>query len=525
MTDYLSKFDAKKLGIANHASRNPDKPALIINDETISFRELERNTNALANGLLQYGLKAGDRIAVFMYNCPELIQCWSAAAKIGITPIALNYRFLEDELAFIINNAEAKTLIYDHKFESIVEAAKHKFDVPSISCICSGGPPSSEAVQLDEILKRGQNMPLQENLSPQGVSSVLIYTSGTTGKPKGVFKTSKNRLNSLLGYVHTFESNHDDIHLVAGPLYHSAPYAWAAFSLMIGNPIVIMPRFDAEEFLRLIDKHQATTTFVVPTMLNRIVNLPQETLERYDTSSLRVMTMAGEACPFPLKKKAVECFNETRIFEFYGGTESSVVTYLRPEDQLKKPGSCGKPVLGSQFKLLDEKMEEVPEGKVGVLYVKSDFLMDGYYRNPKATEACYHDGYLTLGDMARTDEEGYFYIVDRTVDMVLSGGVNIYPAEIEEVLYDHPAIYDVAVIGAKDPNWGEKLVAYVVARDGFKINADEVIEYVGMNLASYKKPREVLLVDEIPYSPSGKQLKRVLRDEYTKKTQEQSANT
>ncbi len=523
MTDYLSKFDAEKLGVANHAKRNPDKPALIIDDLIITFEELERNTNALANGLLQYGIKAGDRVAVLMDNSPEIIETWSAAAKIGVTPIALNYRFKEDELAYIVNNSESKVLIYGHKFTAIVEAARPRFTVPSLSYICAGGPPADGTEKLEEILKSGQNLPPQTNSNPQGVSSVLIYTSGTTGKPKGVFKTSKNRLNTLLGYAHTFEGSYTDTHLVAGPLYHAAPYAWAAFSTMLGNSIIIMPRFDAETFLRLIEQHRVTTTFVVPTMLNRIINLPQETLEKYDISSLRVLTMGGESCPFPVKKRTVELFNKTRIFEFYGGTESAVVTYLRPEDQLRKPGSCGKPVLGSEFKLLDEKMEEVPEGEVGILYVKGDFLMDYYYKNPQATENCYHDGYLTIGDMARVDEEGYYYIVDRAVDMVLSGGVNIYPAEIEEVLHKHPGIYDVSVIGSPDPNWGEKLVAYVVLQQGSEMSEDDIIDYVGEHLASYKKPSEVVLVDEIPYSPSGKQLKRVLRDEYLKKNQAQSA--
>jgi acyl-CoA synthetase (AMP-forming)/AMP-acid ligase II len=187
---------------------------------------------------------------------------------------------------------------------------------------------------------------------------------------------------------------------------------------------------------------------------------------------------------------------------------------MRPEDQLRKPGSCGKPLAGNEIKLLDEKMDEVPQGEVGIMYIKSPFLLDEYYENPEATQAGYHDGYFTVGDMARIDEDGYYYIVDRAVDMVISGGVNIYPAEIEEVLYNHPSVYDAGIIGVPDPDWGERLVAYVVAKPGADISEEDIQNYVGENLASYKKPKEVYFVEELPYTPSGKLLKRVLRERY-----------
>jgi acyl-CoA synthetase (AMP-forming)/AMP-acid ligase II len=275
-----------------------------------------------------------------------------------------------------------------------------------------------------------------------------------------------------------------------------------------------MPRFDAEEFLRLTQKHKVTTMWVVPTMLNRVLNLPVKVRESYDISSIRVMTVGGESFPFPLVKKAVEYFGEGKIFEFFGATETSCVTYMRPEDQLRKPGSCGIPAMGCDIKLLDENRNEVPMGEPGIMYVMSDFLLDGYYGNPGATQENYHNGYFTVGDMGRVDEEGYYYIVDRAVDMIISGGVNIYPAEIEEVLYGHPELFDVSIIGVPDADWGEKIVAYVVKKENAHIREEDIIDFVGERLASYKKPKEVIFVDEIPYSPSGKQLKRVIRKEY-----------
>ena len=515
--DFTKKFDPERIGIVKHAARTPEKPALIMDKEVVTFRDLDKKSNALANALLHLGIRPGDRIAILMHNCPEMLIAWGAAGKIAVTPIAVNYRFKKDELAYIVNDSEATALIYGYEFEEVVHAAKPELGGPSFIYIRWGGPQSTDVLALNTLMSGTDDMPPKVDTSAHGVAPSLIYTSGTTGKPKGVFRNSRNRLNTLLGYAYNFESTYDDIHLVAGPLYHAAPYAWALFSLILGNTVIIMPRFNAEDFLRLLQEYRITTTWTVPTMLNRIVNLSPDIKRRYDISSLRVMTVGGESFPFPLKKKVIEYFGEGKIFEFFGSTEISCVTYLRPEDQLRKPGSCGKPAVGNDVKLLDENKQEVPVGEVGVMYVKSPFLLDGYYKNQKATEENYYNGYFTVGDMAKVDEDGYYYIVDRAVDMIISGGVNIYPAEIEEVLYSHPAIYDVAIIGVSDPDWGEKIVAYVVLKENAMMKEQDVIDYVAQKLASYKKPREVIFVDEIPYSPAGKQLKRVLRDHYTKK--------
>lgn len=517
MIDYSKKFDADRLGIATHAKRHAHRPALIMGDRMVTYGKLDRDTNGLANGLLQIGLEPGDRIAILFHNSPEILMAWSAAGKIGVTPIAVNYRFKEDELAYIINDSESRLLIYGLECEEVVNAAKPKLTVRGIGYVCSGGVPQPELLSMEDIIREAANTPPTVETGTHGVAPSLIYTSGTTGRPKGVLRGSKNRLNTLLGYAYNFESTYDDNHLVAGPLYHAAPYAWAAFSLVLGNTVVIMPRFDAETFLRLVQEHRITTTWVVPTMLNRILNLPEAIRNQYDTSSLRVMTVGGESFPFPLKKRAIAFFGEGKIYEFFGGTETSCVTFLRPEDQLRKPGSCGRPAIGNDIKLLDENKKEVPTGEVGVMYIQSPFLLDEYYKNPEATKASYHEGYFTVGDMARVDEEGYYYVVDRAVDMIISGGVNIYPTEIEEVLYSHPGVFDAGIIGVPDPDWGERIVAYVVPKPGATITDEDIQSYVAQKLASYKKPKEVHFVPELPYTPSGKLLKRVLRDEYSEK--------
>lgn len=514
MVDFTEKFDMDRIGIANHVKRIPDREALVMGNQRITYEELYRCCNSLANGLLALGIQPGDRIGVFMHNCPEFLQVWTAAGKIAVTPIPLNYRFRAEELAYIMNDSESKALVYGSDMEPVVTEAKPRFTVPGIRYICVGEPDSVDVLTLEELTRSNSEAPPEVDVGTHAVAPSLAYTSGTTGRPKGVLRGSSKRLNGLLGYAYTFEAAYDDVHLVAGPLYHAAPFGWAAYSLLLGNTVVIMPRFDAEDFLRHVQEHAVTSTFVVPTMLNRIIHLPEAVRNRYNTASLRVITAAAESFPFPLKQKVISFFGEGKLFEFYGGTEISLVTYLRPEEQLKKPGSCGRPAMGSSIKLLNENHIEVQPGEVGILYVKSPFLLDEYYRNPEATEACYHKGYFTVGDMARVDEDGYYYIVDRAVDMIISGGVNIYPAEIEEVLYRHPDILDAGIIGAKDPEWGEKIVAYVILKPGARIGEGEVKEYVAQNLATYKKPREVFFVDQLPYSPSGKLLKRELRKDY-----------
>ena len=516
MIDFVSKFDKERLGITNQAKRTPEKPALIMGERVVTYEELDRKTNALANALINLGLSPGDRLAILMHNSPEILMTWSTAGKMAAIPIALNYRFKEEELAYIINDSEAKLFIYGEEFDALVQAAKPKLADPDLIYVRCGSRPVPGILDFYDLISRSPDQPPQFNAGAFGVAPSLIYTSGTTGRPKGVIRNSRNRLNSLMGYAYQFESTYADVHLVAGPLYHAAPYGWAAFSLILGNPVVIMPRFDAETFLSLVQQHRVTTTWLVPTMVNRIMNLPQEIKNKYDHSSLRVITVGGESFPFPIKKWAVAFFGEGKIFEFFGGTEISCATYLRPEDQLRKPWSCGKPAIGNEIRLLDADKQDVPPGEIGIMYVKSDFLLDGYYKNPQATEANYHEGYFTVGDMARMDEEGYFYIVDRAVDMIISGGVNIYPAEIEEVLYNHPAVNEAAIIGVPDPDWGEKIVAYIVPKEEGRMSEEEITAYVGLKLASYKKPREVYFVKELPYSPSGKLLKRVLRETYTR---------
>lgn len=512
--DYINSIDTKKLGIVNQAKIKPHHPAVIMDDVNISYKELDKTGNILADSLLQLGIEPGSRISVFMSNCPEIIYIWHACGKIFSTPVFINYRFKEDEVTHIVNNSKSKILIYDYQFEKIISGVKDKIKNPELLYVCTNRPARSDTIDFNNLINNAADrQPSIENTG-YGMASSLIYTSGTTGRPKGVVRNSENRLSMMLLYAFITGWAFDDIHIVAGPLCHTAPLSFATCSFLFGNTVVIMPKFDAVNFLDLIQKHRVTTTFVVPTMLNRICNLPEDILNSYDISSLRLIIVTGEAFPFGLKKKAVEIFGDGKIYEMYGGTELSCVTFLRPEDQIKKPGSCGKAAPGVDIKLLDAGNNEVKVGEIGKIYVRSPFLLSAYHENPKATEANYYKDYFTVGDMARMDEDGYYYIADRDVDMVISGGVNIYPAEIEEVLHSHNNIYDASVVGVPDQDWGERLVAYVVLKKKSTVSEQNIIDYVKDKLASHKKPKEIIFIDEIPSSTSGKKLKRILREQY-----------
>ena len=287
-----------------------------------------------------------------------------------------------------------------------------------------------------------------------GLGSGMSYTSGTTGKPKGTYRPRGVPLNDIIQLIQAFELAEPDVHLLAGPYYHSAPSFFVSLHLLLGSTIVIQPKYDPVETLQLIERHKATTTFMAPTLLQRLCDVSEEVFSCYDISSLRAIILGGAPCPYTLKERAIQRFGQC-LWEFYGATETAIVTLLRPEDQLRKPGSCGKVGPGQQIRLLDAVGNEVPVGVPGELWARNPWLAE-YFNKPEATASNMRDGFFSVGDIAYRDAEGFYYICDRKIDMIISGGVNIYPAEIEAVLSAHPRVADVAVIGVPDEHWGER---------------------------------------------------------------------
>jgi acyl-CoA synthetase (AMP-forming)/AMP-acid ligase II len=341
----------------------------------------------------------------------------------------------------------------------------------------------------------------------------MIYTGGTTGRPKGAIRGAVDP-QVTMRFLKALDLAEPHVHLAAGPLYHSAPGSFANTTLLFGGQVVVMRKFDAEEALHAIHTHRCTSTFMAPTLVKRIVDLPAHVRARYDVSSMKVLVVAAAPCPMRVKEQAMQYFGPT-LYEFYGSTELSVNTILRPEDVLRKPGSCGRAAPGIELAILDDAGAPVPVGEPGELYVRRYAgVFDGYYKNPGATRETQRGDWLSVGDVAYVDAEGFYYICDRKRDMIISGGVNIYPAEIEDALHRHPDVEDVAVFGVPDEEWGERVHAAVQPRAGARLSAEQIIRFAREHLADYKAPREVSFHPQFPRDAAGKLIKRVLREPY-----------
>jgi acyl-CoA synthetase (AMP-forming)/AMP-acid ligase II len=342
--------------------------------------------------------------------------------------------------------------------------------------------------------------------------ATMIYTSGTTGKPKGALRATTDPALVFAMIQELRLRPGDEVHITTGPLYHSGPLAWAVLTHTLGGTIVVLRRFDAERWIDLVRDHRVTNTFSAPTQLKRIVSLPDDVLARADLSSMRSLVANAAPVPYALKQEIVAKLGDWFLFEVYGSTELGVDTILAPEDQLRKPGSCGKPYATVQVKVVDGDGTELPVGEPGELYIRTSLALDGYHCTDQKIRDL--DGWKSVGDVAYLDDEGYVYICDRRSDMIISGGMNIYPAEIEAVLHAHPAVMDAAVFGVPSEEWGESVHAVVQPRPGQTIDLAELQAHAAEHLAGYKRPRSWEIRAGLPRTESGKLLKRVLRDEH-----------
>ncbi len=495
-----------------HALVRPNKVALICGERSLTYAEFNSRARRVANALGSLGVQAGDRVAVMAYNSIELLEVSAGLSKLSAISVLLNYRLREHEVAYIVNDCQAKVVVVGPGLVNVVELARPEI-AGEVTYIAIGENAPAGWMRYEELLARaGEEVPVGET----GLGSTMSYTSGTTGKPKGAYRPNGVPVQDILLAVQAFELGESDVHLLAGPYYHSAPGFFAALHTLLGATIVIQAKFDPVEALELIDRYKITTSFMPPILLQRICDVPQEIFARYDTSSLRAIILGGAPCPYALKVRATERLGQC-LWEFYGATETGIVTLLRPEDQLRKPGSCGKAGPGQEIRLLDAAGNEVPDNTPGEMWAKNSWLAE-YFNKPEATARSTRDGYFSVGDIAYRDAEGYYYICDRKIDMIISGGVNIYPAEIEAVLSAHPAVGDVAVIGVPDERWGESVKAVVELRPGASATAEELIAFCGQHLADYKKPRSVDFVEALPRNPAGKLLKTLIREPYWKES-------
>ncbi|MGH7393822.1 MAG: AMP-binding protein, partial [Candidatus Rokuibacteriota bacterium] len=413
---------------------------------------------------------------------------------------------------YVLDDSDAVAVFASDAFVPTIERLRER--LPHLRhVVLLGAERRPWARHVDDLVAAGSPEPLAGEPRP-GLGGSMIYTAGTTGKPKGALRASTEPADVVerLRAFGLAEPGH--VHLVAGPMYHSAPGGFALYSQLFGATLVVMRKFDPEQALALMARHRCTSTFMAPTLLKRMVDLPADARARYDVSSMRSLVVAGAPCPTRVKEAALAYFGPA-VYEFYGSTELGINTVLRPEDVLRKPGSCGRAAPGTELAVLDDDGRPVPAGTPGVLHVRRyGGVFDGYYKRPEATAETERGDWLTVGDVAWIDGDGFVYICDRKRDMIISGGVNIYPAEVEDALHRHSGVLDVAVFGVPDEDWGERVHAAVQPRPGVTLTADEVIAFARRHLADYKTPRAVTFHADFPRDTAGKLVKRLLREPY-----------
>ena len=505
--------------LAIHAEAKGDALAVVVDDSggarpsTTSFAELNAMVNRLAHGLLASGVERGQRLVWCGPNSLEVLVTIHAARKLGLVAVPLSYRFNAEEMAYVIDNSDATVVVADAEFAPVVDSVRAGLGKVA-QFVSFGGVTPGGWSDWDRDVLAGASDAEPPPVEASAAGAAMIYTSGTTGKPKGALRTSTDRtlVFALLAELNLLHEH--AVHLTTGPLYHSGPLAFASLSHTLGAPIVVLRKFDPIAWIRLVRDHRVTNTFSAPTQVKRIVSLPPDELAKADMSTMICLIANAAPVPYALKEEVFEKLGTTFLFEVYGSTELGVDTVLKPEDQLGKPGSCGKPYGGIQLRIVRDDGTDAPTGEPGELFVSTTLAMDGYHRTGEQLTEIEHTGWKSVGDIAYLDDEGYVYICDRKKDMIISGGVNIYPAEIEAVLYGHGQVLDVAVFGIPDDEWGERVHAIVQAKAGETIDLDELRAYAEQHLGGYKRPRAYELRDSLPRTDSGKLLKRVLRDEY-----------
>jgi acyl-CoA synthetase (AMP-forming)/AMP-acid ligase II len=501
-----------------YAEAQPDKLAVIDdrgNGDIVqwTYAEFEAAANRVGNALLSLGAGPGKKVIWCGPNSLQVAAVMMATRKIGAVAVPLNYRLTAEEARYVVGHSDAEIAYVDAESAHLFTGLVDELDKLRHVVVFGGDVPAG--MLAEEVVAGASELPPDVG-DAVATGATMIYTSGTTGKPKGAVRHTAD-IETGVALVSLFGYRPDDVYLTSGPLYHSGPSAFMGASLLFGATVVLQRRFDAEDWLRLVDTWQVSSTFSAPALIRMVCALPDEVKARYDRSSMRIMLANAAPWSFALKQHYVADFPAESLWEIYGSTELGVDCVLEPKDQMRKPGSCGKPAPGVEIVLFDDEGNEVtgtgPE-HAGELYVRSTGVFNEYYKQQDSYDAATRGDFHTVGDIAYWDDEGYLYICDRKTDMIISGGMNIYPAEIEAALEQHQAIFDVAVFGIPSEEWGEVVHATIVLAPGAELSSDDIVAYGRQHLASYKIPRSVSFTDELPRTGSGKLLKRQLRAPY-----------
>ena len=490
-------------GYRSQAVRHPDKTAIIDELGTLTFADVQSRTNAIAHGFADAGIKEGDGIAIMCRNHRYFIDATVAASKLGADALYLNTAFAGPQLTEVVQREKPAAIVYDEEFEELLEEAatrRKRF-------IGWHDSEDTKDPTLDDLLADNED---EEPVAPEREARAVILTSGTTGTPKGASRGQPQSLDPAAALFSKIPIKAGEKVHIAAPLFHSWGFAHFTLGLLLGTTLVLRRKFDPEQALAEIERHKCSTLVVVPVMMSRILELDKEVRQKYDTSSLKVVAASGSALPGDLATEWMDEFGDN-LYNLYGSTEVAWASIATPADMRAAPGTAGRAPRGTILKLLDEKGVEVPTGETGRIFVANEMMFEGYTGDEGESKEVV-DGLMSTGDVGRLDEAGRLFVEGRDDEMIVSGGENVFPKEVEDLLTRHESVAEAAAVGVEDDKFGQRLRAFVVPSGSNKPSEDDLKGYIKKNLANYKVPREIWFIDELPRNATGKVLKRELAE-------------
>jgi fatty-acyl-CoA synthase len=485
------------------ASRYPDDLGLIDESGTLTFREIHERSNALAHALAREGVAAGDGVAIMCRNHRGWVDAYVAVNKLGADALFMNTAFSGPQLADVAEREDPVAVIFDEEFAEVLEGASQ-----GRKRYIAWHEPDAERSDktLDELIEGGDTSDLKP---PPEQGKAVILTSGTTGTPKGASRKQPQSLDPVAALLERIPLRSRGRAMIAAPLFHAWGFAHFTLAMGLSTTVVLKRKFDPEATLSLTAQHECTSLIVVPVMIQRILELDDEILRRYDLSKLRAVPVSGSALPGPLSDRWMDLFGDN-LYNLYGSTEVAWATIATPQDLREAPGTAGKAPRGTIVKIFDDDGKEVRQGETGRIFVGNEMQFEGYTGGGNKDVI---EGLMSSGDVGHFDEAGRLFVDGRDDEMIVSGGENVFPREVEDLIHHHDAVDEVAVIGVDDEKFGQRLKAFVVLTDGKKLGEDEIKSYVKQNLASYKVPREIVFLDELPRNATGKVVKRDLAEQ------------
>ena len=500
----------------------PDRDAIIFDGKHMTFGELADRVNRLANAMGDLGVGAGDRVGVMQVNCNEHVETYFATAKLDAILVPINFRARSEELAFMLNDSGVKLIILGQRYQDMLKSIESELTTLEHRISLEG--PGEGFLFYDDLLANASDEERFPTADDDDVT-IIMFTAGTTGTPKGVMLSHDSFSSYILANVESVDMEFAEKNILTVPLHHIAGVQAVMAAIYGGRTLVLQRQFDEEGWMKLVQDEQVNRAMMVPTMLKRLMDQP--TFKDYDLSSLQVITYGAAPMPLQVIKKAIAEFPGTRFINAFGQTETaSTITMLPPDDhniseddpefekKLNRLSSIGKPLPDVEVRIVDEDGADVPQGETGEIVAKGQRLMKGYWNREEATKETLRGGWLYTGDLGFWDEDGYIFLSGRARDFIKRGGEMIAPEEVEQIIMSHPGVDEAAIIGIPDIEWGERVRALVVKKPGAELSMQDVVEHCRPRMAGFKRPEDVVFVDELPRNPMGKVLKRVLREEY-----------